>query len=176
MGAVAAAGKRMLGVRNDPYPGYGFFVEFEGLMVGAFTEVSGFQIETATERYREGGLNAYEHVLAGPTRCPCNLVLKRGVTDFELMWLWYAEVMQGTIKRRNGTIYLLDRASLPAVWWDITGAYPVKWTGPDLRADSNAVAFETLELAHRGFSKPMESSMMSAARLAAGAVTDVAGR
>jgi hypothetical protein len=30
-------------------------------------------------------------------------------------------------------------------------AYPVKWEGPDLRADTEAIGFEAIELAHMGF-------------------------
>jgi phage tail-like protein len=29
-------------------------------------------------------------------------------------------------------------------------AYPVKWTGPNLNANSNAIASETLEIVHNG--------------------------
>jgi phage tail-like protein len=31
--------------------------------------------------------------------------------------------------------------------WNIENAYPAKWTGPQLKADDNTVAVETLELA-----------------------------
>jgi phage tail-like protein len=34
--------------------------------------------------------------------------------------------------------------------WNFEQAYPVKWTGPDLRATANEVAFESLEFAHKG--------------------------
>ena len=34
--------------------------------------------------------------------------------------------------------------------WDFAGAYPVKWTGPALKANINEVAIEALELAHNG--------------------------
>ncbi|HEC98658.1 MAG TPA: phage tail protein, partial [Nitrospirae bacterium] len=37
--------------------------------------------------------------------------------------------------------------------WNFSDAYPVKWTGPELRADNNTVAFETIELAHHGIKK-----------------------
>jgi len=46
LNAVAAVGANLLGVRNDPYMSFNFFVEIEGLIVGAFTEVSGLQVET----------------------------------------------------------------------------------------------------------------------------------
>lgn len=35
--------------------------------------------------------------------------------------------------------------------WSLRNVYPAKWSGPDLDADSNAVAMESLELKHRGF-------------------------
>jgi phage tail-like protein len=34
--------------------------------------------------------------------------------------------------------------------WTFEQAYPVKWSGPQFKADDNAVAVETLELAHEG--------------------------
>lgn len=176
LGAAAAVGKGALGIRNDPYAGFSFLVEFEGLIAGGFSEVSGLQIETTIESYREGGLNDYQHKLAGPTNYPSNLVLKSGLTDLQLMWSWYDDVRAGKIKRRNGSIYLLDRKGLPAMWWDFAGAYPVKWSGPELRADSNTVAVESVEFAHRGITKPTESSVMSAGRLAAGAAKDLIRR
>jgi phage tail-like protein len=35
--------------------------------------------------------------------------------------------------------------------FDIKRAYPVKWVGPDMRTEAGAVAIETLEIAHEGF-------------------------
>jgi phage tail-like protein len=167
--AAAGAAAGLLGIRIDPYMAFNFLVEIEGLLVGGFTEVTGLQIETVIETYREGGLNEYEHKLAGPTRYPSNLILKHGLTDIEALWKWHQDVTQGKIERKNGTIYLLDSQRLPGMWWDFKEAYPVKWTGPELRADSNTVAVETVELVHRGISKPTLSSAVSAARGAAAA-------
>ena len=162
--AAFSLGTNLLGIRNDPYIAFNFLVEIEGLLVGGFTEVTGLQIETEVKEYREGGLNEYVHKLAGPTRYPSNLVLKHGLTDIETLWSWHQDVTLGMIERKNGTIYLLDRQGIPAMWWDFMEAYPVKWTGPELRADSNTVAVEAIELVHKGISKPMLSSMVSGAR------------
>lgn len=171
--AAFAAGTSLLGIRNDPYMAFNFLVEIEGLIVGGFSEVSGLQVETVVETYREGGLNEYEHKLAGPTRYSSNLILKHGLTDIETLWNWHQDVVRGIIKRKNGTIYLLDQQSLPAMWWDFVEAYPVKWTGPDLRAESNTVAVESVELVHRGISKPVLSSRVSALRGIGGAVSQI---
>lgn len=171
--AAFAAGTNLLGLRNDPYLSFNFLVEIEGLVVGGFSEVTGLQIETVVETYREGGLNDYEHKLPGPTRYPANLVLKHGLTDIETLWKWHQDVTQGKIERKNGTIYLLDNLRLPAMWWNFNDAFPVKWSGPDFRAEAGAVAVETVELVHRGISKPGSSSQLSAARGALGAVSQV---
>src|SRR6266545_3132038 len=164
LNAVATVAANLLGVRNDPYAAFNFLVEIEGLITGGFSEVSGLQVETVVQEYQEGGQNEYVHKLPGPARYPSNLVLKRGLTDIETFWGWHRKVIAGTIERKNGTIYLLDRQGLPAMWWDFKEAYPVKWSGPDLRADSNAVAVETIELVHRGISKPALSSALSGVR------------
>lgn len=173
--AAATSGANLLGVRNDPYAAFNFFVEIEGLIIGGFSEVNGLQVETVVEDYQEGGQNEYVHKLPGPARYPSNLVLKRGLTDIETFWSWHQDVIAGTIRRKNGTIYLLDGQGLPAMWWDFKQAYPVKWSGPDLKADSNAVAVETIELVHRGISKPALSSTVSALRGGLGAARDIAG-
>lgn len=175
LNAVATLGANLLGIRNDPYMSFNFFVEIEGLIVGGFSEVTGLQIETAVEEYKEGGQNEYVHKLAGPARYPSNLVLKRGLTDIESLWSWHQDVVAGTIERKNGTIYLLDRMGVPAMWWDFKEAYPVKWSGPDLKADSAAVAVETIELVHRGLSKPALSSVAGAVRGVVGAALDISG-
>lgn len=174
LGAGLSMGAGLLGIRSDPYLSARFLVEIEGILMAGFQEVTGMQVETETEDYREGGVNEYVHRLAGPTRYPQNLVLKKGLTDLEDLWEWHQDVVRGRIVRRNGTILLLDRAGLPAMWWDFTDAYPVKWSGPEFRAEQGAVAVEQLELVHRGISKPLASSLFSAARMVGGAALDAA--
>lgn len=175
LNAVATIAANLLGVRNDPYMAFNFFVEIEGLIIGGFSEVNGLQVETVVQDYQEGGQNEYVHKLPGPARYPSNLILKRGLTDIETFWGWHQDVIAGTIERKNGTIYLLDRMGIPAMWWDFKEAYPVKWSGPDFKAETNAVAVETVELVHRGISKPALSSAASAVRGGLSAGLDIAG-
>jgi phage tail-like protein len=47
----------------------------------------------------------------------------------------------------------MNSAGQPQWRWNFRDAYPVRWSGPDLRAASAEVALETLELAHRGMTK-----------------------
>lgn len=155
------------GARLDPYLGYNFLVEVEGILVGGFREVRGLEASIEVKEYAEGGENGYLHKLPGETRYP-NLVLSRGLTDLDTMWVWFNDVSQGVIKRQNISILLMDQERLPAMWWDVRDALPVKWTGPQLQAASGTeVATEAIELVHRGITKPTASRVLSAVRAAA---------
>src|SRR5437773_2092002 len=105
--AAIAMASRALGVRLDPYGAFNFLVEIEGIIAGGFTEVSGMEISTEVEQFREGGVNDRQHILPKWTT-QTNLVLKKGQTDLDLLWNWYADVVAGKIRRKNGSIYLLD--------------------------------------------------------------------
>ncbi|WP_224754069.1 phage tail protein [Paenibacillus terricola] len=135
--------------RMDPLGSFRFRVEIDGLVVGGFSEVTGLQLETEVETYREGGANAFAYKLPKTTSSP-NLVLKRGMTYSDLLWRWYRGVVGGSIERRSGSVILLDEDGWEAWRWNFVGAYPVKWIGPELRGDQSQLAFETIELAHHG--------------------------
>lgn len=150
----------LLGVRLDPYQGFNFLVEIEGILAGGFSECTGLTVETEFLDYREGGVNGYVHRFPGPTKYP-PLILKHGLTQIDGLWSWHQDVTQWNVQRKNGTIYLLNKRSLPVMWWDFKEAYPTKYTGPDLRAESGAVAFESVELAHRGLSRPTIAGLIA---------------
>jgi phage tail-like protein len=160
LNAAVSLVTNLLGVRLDPYQGFNFLIEIEGILAGGFSECSGLTVETEFLDYREGGVNGYVHRFAGPTKYP-PLVLKHGLTQIDGLWTWHQSVTQWNVERKNGTIYLLNKQSLPVMWWDFKEAYPTKYPGPDLRAESAAVAFESVELAHRGLSRPTISGLIA---------------
>ncbi len=142
----------MAASRKDPYLSFRFLVEIEGLVVGGFSEVSGLQAETEVETVEEGGVNDRVHKLAKKTKYP-NLILKHGITEFSLLWNWYSDVIRGKIKRKSVFIILLDSEGKETLRRNCVEAYPVKWSGPDMKADGNAVAVETVELVHSGLTR-----------------------
>ncbi len=138
----------------DPYSSFMFYVEIEGINVAQFSEVNGLQIEIETESYREGGKNDFVYNFPKGIKYQ-PLVLKRGITDIDELWKWYKDVRGGKIARKNVTIRMYktpqDMQSRDAKWsWTLQKAYPIKWTGPVLKADSNTIAFESIELVHEG--------------------------
>lgn len=137
------------GRRVDPYITSLFHVEIEGIDEAFFRECQGLEAETEVLSYEEGGVNDHPHKLPGRTKFP-NVSLKRGVTDSSALWKWYSDVVQGKIERKNVSIVLYDTEASEVKRWSFDRAYPVKWVGPGLKAEENAVAVETLELVHEG--------------------------
>jgi phage tail-like protein len=168
LNTVTSLAAGALGIRMDPYGSFNFLVEIDGILSGGFSDVGGLQIETETETVKEGGVNDHVHILPKGTKYQ-NITLKHGIGDLDLLWRWYKDVVDGKIERKNGIIFLLDNSRLPAMWWEFYDAYPVKWTGPDLKADTGSIAFETIDLVHSGLTKPDASTLLSAIRGVAGA-------
>jgi phage tail-like protein len=144
--------------RRDPYVAYRFLVELGADIAASFSECTGLAAETELEEYQEGGLNDVRHRLPKTTKWS-NLTLRRGVTDSTALYDWYRARAQGDFtsdqgKRRSIAVILWDeRRENQVRRWDFEQAYPVKWTGPELKGDANAVAIETLEFAHSGPSR-----------------------
>ncbi len=142
-------------LREDPYLSFRFKLAIDGKDSAGFNEVTGLTFETQVESFREGGFNAHERQLFGPTKFPEKLVLKRGLAGKKKsneLWLWYKNVMAGRLERKELTIQLLDYdgEGVTAWQWVFKQVCPVKWTGPQFKAGSAEVAFETIELIHKG--------------------------
>jgi phage tail-like protein len=132
----------------DPVAELRFTVELPGLTIGRFSECTGIAIEVETKEYMEGGANDYVHKLPTRVKYP-NVVLKRGVTHEEALLKWFLD-SRSAPQRRDMTISLLGPGLGLVRSWVFMNAYPVKWTGPNLNASSNAVASESLEVVHNG--------------------------
>ena len=120
-------------------------------VIGGFSDVSGLGAETEVETFRAGGVNGAEMQLPGATKFASRLVLKRGIGDTAQLWAWYLEIMRGTIMRKDVQIEVQSADGAGRLRWSFVQACPVKWTGPELHAGTSAVAFESIELVHRGF-------------------------
>ena len=135
------------GTRVDPYRGFNFLVEIDGITQGGFQEVSGLDASTAAVDYREGTDPNHSRKLTGLNTFTA-LTLKRGITDSDELWQWRKTVIDGKAQRRNGSIVLRDETGAEKIRWNFTNAWPSKWTGPSLNAGTAAIAVESLELTH----------------------------
>jgi phage tail-like protein len=136
----------------DPYKVFRFVVEINNIRVGGFSEITGLEVRTEVDEYREGGLNDYVHKIAKETRYP-NLTLKRGITDKTNLWDWHQRVVLGDVERKQVSVVVLDETGKEKWRFIFNEAYPVKWNGTDLNASGNTVFVESVELAHHGMTK-----------------------
>ena len=140
-----------MATRQDPFRGFRYLIEMEGLVSGGFLRVKGISRDVRVESYKEGGVNEYEHKLVSNVTYP-NLVLERGLALDDL-WKWAQAAADGDVQRRNLWIRLQDEANDKAWAWAVEQAIPVKWSASDLDAVSQQVVMESLELAHHGLRK-----------------------
>jgi len=78
-----------------------FIVEVDGVELGRFREISGLQIDVEVETYTEGGENGFVHKLPGRMTWP-NLVLKRGITEQDVLMNWLQDAVGDGMTQRNG--------------------------------------------------------------------------
>jgi phage tail-like protein len=174
------AAKSALGLRFDTSPAWKFYVEVLGVIVGEFMECSGLGMEREVKRVREGGTNDFEWLVPGGVTYS-NITLKHGITYSRELWSWFqtgsldgqvlglntvpgGKMAIKALKSRgihlphgtNISIILGTVEGKKAKHWDITGAIPVKWTGPELNSGSDSLAVETLEFAHHGLNLSYE--------------------
>jgi phage tail-like protein len=136
-----------MATRVDPYRGFNFLVEIDGITQAGFQECSGLDSDTAVVEYREGADPSHTRKLSGLNSFSA-ITLKRGVTDSDELWRWRLTAVEGRTERRNGSIVLLDERGTEKIRWNFTNAWPSKWSGPAFSATGNSVAVETLEITH----------------------------
>jgi phage tail-like protein len=135
-----------------PLPVFHFTVDWKGKNAG-FSEVSGLTQEIQLIEYRDGASKLYSTLKMPGLQKYGNVTLKRGVAKSDNdFFTWLHTVQLNTIERRDLTISLLNENHEPVMTWKILQAWPVKVSSPDLKANGNEVAVESIEIAHEGVS------------------------
>jgi phage tail-like protein len=136
--------------KPDPYGGYLFFVEWNGIIHAGFRQCTGLSSVQSAGEYREGtdpptmrkipGFNSYS-----------NITLQRGITNNDELWKWRERLERGNADRRDISIVLMDETGKEKIRWNLAHCWPISWKAPDFDASSDAVAIESMELAYEGF-------------------------
>lgn len=152
LNAIFAFGGAALGRRLDPIFDHNYLVEIDGLLTGGFSRVEGLGGHIDVETVHDGGDDRQRQQLGATTWS--NIVLSHGVVELDTLWNWYEATARGIIKRKSGSIVLLDRKQTPVTLWNFRSGIPVVWSGPALDGGSGQIAVERIEIAHRGLEKP----------------------
>jgi phage tail-like protein len=129
----------------DPYKGFRFRVEIQGIQQMGFTECSSIGSHIEVVEYREGGDVASVRKLPGKVSYP-DITLKWGMTNSQEIYDWHRDTAQGNIKRVSGSVVQFDDTGKEQLRWDFFNAWPSKWDGPAFNAKGNDVSIETLTL------------------------------
>ena len=141
---------------TDPYASFNFKLTIEGIEVAGFSECTGMNMESTPIEYREGNekVNTVRK-LPGLMKYG-NITLKQGVTENNQLIDWLNTVRDGDVRRLEKSpmsIELQKEDHTKAMSWKLINAWPVKWTGPDLKANADEVAIESLEICHEGLER-----------------------
>ena len=112
------------------------------LKIGGAEAAAVFQLATGLEANKAMGNTKWG-----------DIELKRGVATGTSLWNWRKLVVDGKLEaaRKDCTVTMLDSAGEAVATYSITNAWPKKYTGVGLKADSNEVAVEGISLCHEGF-------------------------
>ncbi|MFF5112054.1 phage tail protein [Streptosporangium sp. NPDC000509] len=133
--------------RLDPYSGYNFSVELDGITRAGFRECSGLENSQNAEEYREGtDKNLSVRKLPGLVT-HSDITLSRGITSDRKLWDWREKAMKGNVERHDISITLLDNKGNAKITWNLFDCWPRQWTGPSLNATADDLAIEQLVLA-----------------------------
>jgi len=134
-----------------------FLFEVDGVQIGIFGEVSGLELHVEVEEYSEGGENGYVHKFPGRMSWP-HIVMKAGVTNSDALFQWVSKssgegyaAAGNKLNRCTGAITAIGTDGRRLRAWELQGAFPVRWTGPQFSVGSSEALQEELEIAHHGF-------------------------
>ena len=147
--------------RRDPYKNFRFRVMWDGKYVPAVSQVSTLQRTTEVVLHRDGGEPNLSRRTPGMTVF-APVVLSRGRTQdgaFEdwanLVWS-YGAAQDIALKdfRKNVTIEFDNEAGQPALKYIVYRCWPSEYIAlPQLDANAETVALETLVLQHEGWAR-----------------------
>ncbi len=143
-----------MGMR-DPLVSFQYKIDVGGVITGYFTECSGLGSETELVQHKiqQGNVDIIQ-MLPGRLKWD-HIKLKRGITDQLDFWDWRKMVEGGDMEgaRMNGSVFMLGQEGEEIAQWNFENGWPMKVSGPDLKADSNAFGVEEITIVHEGIER-----------------------
>ena len=129
----------------DPYKGFRFRVEIDGVQQAGFSECSAISSHLEVIEYREGGDLPHVHKFIGKQSVP-DFTLKWGITDNLDLINWHLDTVKGKIRRESGSVVQLDDTGQEKIRVNFFNAWPSKWDGPTFNAKGNELSIHSLTL------------------------------
>jgi len=152
--------------RFDPYKNFKFRVKWDGRYVAGISKVSALKRATEVVEHREGGDPSTSRKSPGRTKFD-PITLERGVTHDKEFEQWANKVWnfgsglgsEVSLRdfRKNVIIELYNEAGQLALAYKVFRAWVSEFQSlPDLDANANAVAIQTLKLENEGWERDVD--------------------
>ncbi|MDF0677323.1 MAG: phage tail protein [Nitrospira sp.] len=152
--------------RFDPYKNFKFRVKWDGKYVAGVSKVSSLKRTTEVVEHREGGDPSSSRKSPGRTKYEA-ITLERGVTHDTEFEKWANKVwnygsglgMEVSLKdfRKDIIIEMYNEAGQLAIAYKVYRCWASEFQAqPDLDANANAVAIQTIKLENEGWERDYE--------------------
>ena len=152
--------------RFDPYKNFKFRVKWDGRYVAGVSKVSALKRSTDPVEHREGGNPSTSHKSPGRTKYD-PVTLERGVThdtEFEKwankVWNFGSGLGSETSLadfRKDITIEVFNEAGQKVLAYNVFRCWVSEYQAlPDLDANANAVAIQTIKLENEGWERDFD--------------------
>ena len=152
--------------RFDPYKNFKFRVKWDGKYVAGVSKVSSLKRTTEVVKYREGGDPSSSRKMPGRTEFEA-ITLERGVTHDTEFEKWANKVWnfgsglgsEVSLKdfRKDIIIELYNEAGQLVIAYRVFRCWVSEFQAlPDLDANANAVAIQTLKLENEGWERDLD--------------------
>lgn len=144
--------------RVEPFTSFKFSVEVnvpgvsEDVCRAAFFECDGLEMTMEVKTLKEGGNNARQIRLTGPTAFG-QLSLKRGMTTSFDLWGWMEKVQTDPSLRADVDVVLFGADNVERARFKLSRCVPVKLKGPGMNGKDGMVAVEELGLAYESLKR-----------------------
>jgi len=152
--------------RLDPYKNFKFRVKWDGRYVAGVSKVSALKRSTEMVEHREGGNPSTSNKSPGRTKYEA-VTLERGVTHDTEFEKWANKVWnfgsglgaETSLKdfRKNITIDVYNEAGQKVLAYNVFRCWVSEYQAlPDLDANANAVAIQTIKLENEGWERDLD--------------------
>jgi phage tail-like protein len=145
--------------RYDPYKNFKFQISWDGKVVLGISKVGALKRTTEVVKHRSGGENSFDHKSPGRTSYE-GVSIERGLTHDPEFAKWASMVhsyagdptMDLAGYKKELTLELLNEKSQVAKRYFLHGCWVSEFTTlPDLDANANAVAIESMKIELEGW-------------------------
>ena len=126
-----------------------FALEIEGVTRAYFTGVDGLGYSAEVVEHKATDLKGKPVIKKIPGQVKYeDITLKRGLSSDKDLTEWMKSVLDGKVKRVNGSIVVYNQALEEVDRFNFENGWPSKWSGGNLDAGSDSVMIEEMTISH----------------------------